>query len=277
MNRILVTGDKGFVGSQIRAALEPGYEVVGLEAREHFRDWYDEMYEVMDTPIDAVIHAGAVTANRSQDPNIYLWNSYATFLISQRVRQKMHSMSPMPFIFFSSFSVGSTMDNWEARTPYTWSKAQAENFVRVYLPHATILRPGVMWGDEQNKRPSERSVPYQLASHDLKHLFKNGARNYVHVSDIVAAVKLCLENRPKGTFDLVTEYVTNEKAATFVEWQGYEWLDDSQGTGITQISSDVTDLRNGEEDSMTPMPPGWTPMVLMAMELPRLERELNAA
>ena len=150
--------------------------------------------------------------SRCQRNDIYLWNSYATFLLAQRVRQKMHSMSPMPFIFFSSFSVGSTMDNWEARTPYAWSKAQAENFVRVYLPHATILRPGVMWGDEQHKRPAERSVPYRLASHDLRHLFRNGARHYVHVSDIAAAVKLCLENRPKGTFDLVTEYVPNEKS-----------------------------------------------------------------
>ncbi len=49
MNRILMTGDKGFVGSHIRAALEGEHEVVGLEARERFRDWYDDMYDVMDT------------------------------------------------------------------------------------------------------------------------------------------------------------------------------------------------------------------------------------
>ena len=273
MNRILVTGDRGFVGSQIRAALESAYEVVGLEAWGRFRDWYDEMYDVMDTPIDAVIHVGGIAESQHQRDDIYLWNSYATFLLAQRVRQKMHSMSPMPFIFFSSFSVGSTMDSWEMRTPYTWSKAQAENFVRVYLPHATILRAGVMWGDEKNKRPAERSVPYRLASHDLKHLFKNRAWNYVHVSDVVVAVKRCLENRPKGTFDLITEYVTNERAATFVAWKGYEWLDDSVRTGIENC---VGDLRNGEEDSTTPMPPGWAPKVLMTLELPRLERELNA-
>lgn len=38
--RILITGDKGFVGSNLRAALEPTYKVVGLEARERFRDWW---------------------------------------------------------------------------------------------------------------------------------------------------------------------------------------------------------------------------------------------
>ena len=269
MNRVLITGDKGFVGSNIRAALEREHEVVGLEARERFRDWYDEMYEVMDTPIDAVVHAGAIPDNQSQDPNIYLWNSYATFLLAQRVRQKMHSMSPIPFIFFSSFLVSSTMHNWEARTPYAWSKAQAENFVRVYLPHATILRPGVMWGDEDGAKNLEhRSVPFRLAAHNLEYLFRNWGRNYVHVSDVVVAVKLCLENRPKGTFDLMTEYVSNQKAATFIEWQGYEWLDSPEKVGFKYISSH-------NEDNTLPMPPGWTPKVLMAIELPRLEWELN--
>ena len=122
------------MGSHIQNALEAEHKVVGLEARERFRDWYNDLYEIMDTSIDAIVHAGAILDNQSQDPNIYLWNSYATFLLAQRVRQKMHSMSPMPFIFFSTYLVGSTMDDWGARTPYTWSKAQAENFVRGLPP-----------------------------------------------------------------------------------------------------------------------------------------------
>ena len=54
----------------------------------------------MDTPIDAVIHVGAIAENQSERDDIYLWNSYATFLLAQRVSQKMHSMFPIPFIFF---------------------------------------------------------------------------------------------------------------------------------------------------------------------------------
>ena len=71
--RILITGDKGFVGSNLRATLEPNHEVVGLEARERFRDWYDEMYAIMDTPIDGVIHVGAIAENQSDRDDIYLW------------------------------------------------------------------------------------------------------------------------------------------------------------------------------------------------------------
>ena len=264
------------MGSHIQNALEAEHKVVGLEARERFRDWYDDLYEIMDTSIDAIVHAGAILDNQSQDPNIYLWNSYATFLLAQRVRQKMHSMSPMPFIFFSTYLVGSTMDDWGARTPYTWSKAQAENFVRVYLPHATILRPDVVWGDEGGvKVPEHRSIPFRLASHSLKHLFRDWGRNYVHVQDVVAAVTLCLESRPKGTFDLTTEYVSNQKAATLVEWQGYEWLENPKEAGFKYILNDIEDSWDGEAGSTMATPPGWTPKVLMAEVLPRLERELN--
>ena len=138
--RILLTGDRGFVGSHIRAGLESVYhvragvesiyDVVGLDVRGGFQEWIEDMNATMDTDIDAVIHAGAVSNNQSQDPNIYLWNSYATYLLAQRASEKMDGRLPIPFILFSTFLVGSTVDARSMRTPYTWSKVQAEGFVR---------------------------------------------------------------------------------------------------------------------------------------------------
>ena len=246
------------------------HKVVGLEATKHFQDWYEDMSAVMDTDIDAVIHVGAISNNQSQDPDIYLWNSYATYLLAQRVRQKLDRKVSMPFIFFSSFLVGSTMDDWSTRTPYTWSKVQAEDFVRDCLPHATILRPCVMWGDEAKKVSTAGTVPYRLATHDLEYMFRNWTRKYVHVSDVVEAVKLCLYNRPEGAFDLAPERSwTNQQLAELVEWKDYQWIENPQQV-IKYTSSHV----NKDE---LPTPPGWTPKVLMEEELPRLEQELNAA
>ena len=267
--RILITGDKGFVGSNLRAALEPTYEVVGLEARERFRDWYDEMYAIMDTPIDGVIHVGAIAENQSERDDIYLWNGYATFLLAQRVRQKIDSMSPIPFIFFSTYLVESTMNDWEARSPYTWSKAQAENFVRLSLPCATILRPVNMWGREERKPPLTRSVPYRLASHQLELLLKNWGRNYVHVDDVVEAVTDCLKYKHKGTFSVMHPYVwMNEDLAPLIEWEGYEWTENPNTVDLNHANSHV-------KQRVSPPVPGWEPKVLMEEELPRLEKELN--
>lgn len=265
--RILLTGHKGFVGSHVQRALEAdGNEVVGLEATSTFQAWHDEMDVIMNTRIDATIHLGAISNNQYNDPDIFLWNSYATFLLAQRARRKP---AQIPFIFFSSFLVGNTMRDWEVRTPYTWSKAQAEDFVQVCLPHATILRPGVMWGNEQNKAGGNGSVPWRLANHSLEYMFRNWQRKYVHVDDVVKAVKLCLEDRPKGIFDLAPAHLhTNEQLADLVEWDGFEWIEDPQEVGHKFISSH-------ENRDELPTPPGWEPKVAIEDALPRLEWILN--
>ena len=42
MNRVLITGDKGFVGSNIRAALEPDQLRLGeTPFVTHYHDWVD--------------------------------------------------------------------------------------------------------------------------------------------------------------------------------------------------------------------------------------------
>lgn len=216
--RTLLTGNKGFVGSHVQRALEAdGNEVVGLEASPTFREWYDEMNTVMDTPIDAVIHLGAISNNQYNKPDIFLWNTYATQRLTERIKARQ------TFVFFSSFLVGSTVHDWDERTPYAWSKAMSEDYIAKLTPYATILRPCVMWGNEHKKAGSNGSVPWRLASHSLEYLYRNWQRKYVHVSDVVEAVQLCLNNRPQGTFDLAPDrFWTNEALAELIEWKGYQ-------------------------------------------------------
>ena len=67
--KILLTGNKGFVGSHIQASLEnDGHEIVGLEVHPTFREWYDKMISVTDSSIDAIVHAGAMPYNQSKSP-----------------------------------------------------------------------------------------------------------------------------------------------------------------------------------------------------------------
>ena len=79
--------------------------------------------------------------------------------------------------------------------------------MRECLPHATILRPGVMWGNEARKNPRYRSVPYRLAAHELEFLLRNWGRNYVHVDDVAEAVKGCLKYKHKGTYSMMGDHV----------------------------------------------------------------------
>ena len=134
----------------------------------------------------------------------------------------------------------------------------------VSLPHATVLRPCVMWGNEEAKVSTNGSVPYRLATHNLEYMFRDWARKYVHVSDVVEAVKLCLYNQPRGTFDLAPDHFwTNQQLAELVEWKDYQWIDNPQEVGFKYISS------HANRDEL-PTPPGWAPKILMEEELPRL-------
>lgn len=262
--RILLTGNKGFVGSHIEKALSKDHEIVGLDVRGSFTEWVDDMDAVMDTDIDTVIHAGAISNNQSNDPDIYLWNAYGTYLLAKKSRD-------IPFVFFSSFVVSSTVYDVESRTPYGWTKAIGEDFVLDMLPDATIVRPGVMWGNEVNKAAHAGSVPWQLASHNLKYLIRGWKRRYVHVSDVVEAMKICLADRPKGVFELSSRrFWTNEELSKLVEWKGYQWIDKSEDMGHKFKT-------NHDKIGEVNLLPGWTSQTEMDVELPRLERELNYA
>lgn len=271
--RILLTGNRGFVGSHIEEALlKDGHEVVGLGQTQEFQRWHEEMYDIMDTNIDAIVHNGAIAENQSQTRDIFLWNSHATFLLMQRARHKRAETGGFPVVFFSSHLVGVTEDDWEKRSPYTWSKAVAETYVQSEYPWATILRPGTIWGDnESRKKHKHRSLPYQLAAHQLTYLFKNYERHYIHVNDVVNAVKVSIAGVfiPVGTFCIYhPDLLTSQQVVNYSEYRDFEEIDDPHEYDYYDIIPDFP-------RSNVPLLPNWRAEVDMATELPKLERKLQ--
>lgn len=266
--KILLTGNKGFVGSHIQQSLEAeGHEIVGLEVHPTFKEWVKEMCRVVDLSIEAVIHAGAIPYNQSKDPKLFLWNAHASYLLAWSFSSVCGiEKESRPFIFFSTFLVSSTQNDWEERTAYGWSKWCAEDYIQQWMPNATILRPAVQWGDEFRKSPESRSVPYQLATHQLEYLFRNWGRSYVHILDVCQAIKVCLKDKPAGVFELHTEQKTNEQLAEIVDWEGYEWVGDPQ----KKLGYTPTYHR---EINIKPILPNWHPTTLLSHELPRMEKE----
>ena len=264
--KVLLTGDKGFVGSHIRVGLENSHDVVGLDVAGSFTEWINDMNSVLGRDIEAVVHCGAISNNQCDDPDIYLWNAYGTYLLAKTVRT---INANIPFIFFSSFVVSATESEPESRTPYGWTKAVAEDLVQEILPDATIIRPGVMWGKEVNKKAHVGSVPWRLASHNIEFLIRGWKRRYVHVDDVVEAIKNCLNNRPRGIFEISSDkFYTNEELAGFVQWEDYQWIDKASEGGFKFVS-------HHDKIGGLNLLPGWSPQVRLETELPRLEKELH--
>ena len=267
--KILLTGDKGFVGRNIGAALRAdGHTVIGIEAEPQFSEWVGKFerskrYYIALRDIDAVVHAGAISSNQYTDPDIFLWNSYASFILAKYVEDRY---GDIPFVFFSSFQVTASEKDWSQRSWYGWSKACAEDYIKAVLPSATILRPGVMWGDERHKQVG-RSVPYQLATHQLTHLYRNWGRDYVHVNDAVEAVKIGIYNAPAGTFNLNGEYWLNENLAKLTDWKGYQVVGNPQA----QLGVAFNNSQYNGQDNGLPALPGWEIQADLKTEFSKIE------
>lgn len=260
--RILLTGNKGFVGSHLQKALTAdGHSVLGMEADCSFDEWLGRFAKSKCDDrlhrLDAVLHVGAISENQSDNPEIYLWNSYGTFVLAKFIKERYGDR--IPFIFFSTYIIESTEHNWKLRSPYVWSKVQAEQYVQIHLSHATILRPGVMWGEETNKNPKYRTVPYMLSTRTLKKMYRGWGRNYVHVSDVIRAVNHCLETRPSGIYSMMGDKIwMNEELAELIDWKGYEVVD-------LDLKYQIPHFDKVE----TPQIPGWEPAKCMETELGR--------
>ena len=125
-----------------------------------------------------------------------------------------------------------------------------------------------MWGDERHKGdPTDRSVPYLLATHQLKYLYRNWGRNYVHISDVVQAVKVALRDTPAGTFNLNGEYWQNEELAELTDWKDYAVIEDPVGELGVKFNAPVI---NTSLDSTLPL---WEPQACLKVEFRKIERQ----
>ena len=239
--KIFLTGDKGFLGRNIQESLSiDGNTIIGLEAESRFDRWLNNLENLfVDIKLDAVIHAGAMASNQSVDPSIFLWNSYATLALAQCVRNKFGT--EIPFIFFSSFQANVVENKPENASWYGWSKKYAEDCLIEVIPSATIFRPSVMWGDERYKKDLAKtgSVPFQLASHQLRFLYSDWGRDYVHVSDVISAIKISLCDKPVGCFSLCGEYWWNKDLAKLTDWCGYDIIDHHIESDKRHFSSNI--------------------------------------
>ena len=270
--KILLTGDQGFVGRHIQTSLTAdGHTVIGIEAEPHFDKWIGKFhcskhYDLILNDIEAVVHAGAIATNQFDDPSIFIWNSYATLILAKYLRDRFGTA--IPFVFFSTFQVTATEEDKRRRSWYGWSKAFAEECLREVLPGATILRPGVMWGDETHKKNiKDRSIPYQLATHQLKYLYENWGRDYVHINDVVEAVKIAIRDKPGGTFNLNGEYWWNKDLMRLTDWNDYELVADPAGSLGVKFTAPVLPEHMADSVSL----PNWKIQSCLQAEFESLE------
>ena len=278
--KALITGHEGFVGRALMRALE-GHDIRTLEATRDFDLWMrKELPDALNftdngggsspVPFDVIFHIGALNNNQYTGSDIYLWNSFAVYLIAYEMATKPH-LQNCHLVYFSS-----RCGKWArdlayqgGASPYGLSKMIAEDYIQALVPdRASILQPQNIWGDESDLYTRRAaSVAYLLASHGLKFLFHNLSRDFIHVDDVVNAALECANGRHAGTFELGTgKCTTAQELRAAIEWKAYEMRAPEPGRFL---------LPEGVGADPKKRVPNWKPQVEVIPAMRELEKVIH--
>ena len=195
MSKILITGTKGFIGSQLKKELESRSHQIYELNEDYFEleSWYSELYVALRREnYDVIFHVGACSDTLEKEVNYMMTRNYeSTKIFTDYAVEKN-----IPIIYSSSAANYGT-NNRHPSNLYGWSKYVAEDYVRlnggISLRYFNVYGPG-----EQNKGRMA-SVAYQMYlknnNGEKINLFpKKPLRDFVYVKDIVDANIFAWEN-----------------------------------------------------------------------------------
>jgi ADP-L-glycero-D-manno-heptose 6-epimerase len=187
MAKILVTGNKGFIGAALQRRLEEmAHEVVGIEEWIFDRvRWKDRLTDYLhDIAPEVVFHVGACSDTQNQNLTYMMErNVESTLLIADWCEYK-----DIPFIYSSSASVTGTKNIPE--TLYAWSKYLGEEFA--LKCGGTALRYFNVYGNGEQHKGKMASMIYQsFMKHkngeEVKLFPKKPLRDFIYIEDVVNA------------------------------------------------------------------------------------------
>lgn len=236
MNKVLITGVAGFIGSHLaEALLSKGYQVIGIDC---FIDYYPrnlkernicgfkehENFTFIEENIvdlnlkellynvDYVFHQAAqagVRASWGEKFEIYTKNN---ILATQKLLEAAIDTDIKKFIYASSSSVYGDTDNLPMKetnklqpvSPYGVSKLAAENLCYLYWKNFGVptisLRYFTVFGERQRPDMAFHKFIKAVLQNKPVTIYGDGqqSRNFTHVDDIVRANILAAKSEVEG-------------------------------------------------------------------------------
>jgi ADP-L-glycero-D-manno-heptose 6-epimerase len=204
--KIMVTGHKGFIGSNMyKKLVELGHEVTGFEWGEEFPG-YD---------YDVIIHMGAISSTVERDIDKVMRQNYdfSVWLVETCNRFGIHlqySSSASVYGLNKEFKEDSPVD---PRTPYAWSKYMFERYVQNKYWGITVqgFRYFNVYGPGEDHKGDQAS-PYHKFSQQVKNgncinLFTGSDRqfrDFVPVEHVIDTHLKFLDVKESGIWNVGT-------------------------------------------------------------------------
>ena len=212
--KILLTGHKGFIGSNMLSYLteKTDHEVTTFE-------WGEAKPAIEG--LDWVFHIGAISSTTETDVDKVMRQNYE-FTIDLYNECKEHSVN---FQFSSSASVYGLKNEFketspvDPRTPYAWSKYLVERYIQQHLPTNSIaqcFRYFNVHGPGEEHKGTQAS-PYCQFSNQAKtngniRVFEDSdkyQRDFIHVDQIIENHMKFLDVKQHGIFNFGTGQTTS--------------------------------------------------------------------
>ena len=208
---VLLTGNRGWIAGHIASMLDQNPLIknidtfdTGLHSYEHWQASWQAHHnsrrrgEYAGVDYDMILHVGALADSRADMKRCFDCNFFPTMEITDFCKHKHTKL-----LFFSSCM---------ARTPcngYSASKWAAERYIRSTLNYeqVCIFQPQNVWGFDEDKKETP-SIVYQIWKNTLPVIFEDCVRDFIHVSDVVAAVEQVIGKWEPGTWQIGTAIPT---------------------------------------------------------------------
>ncbi len=220
--RILITGDKGFIGSETVRVLNNQHEIIGYDILDgkDIRDYNQLLQFCKDTKPDRILHLAAVArfTDADADPKLTFQTNQLGTMNVVTVCQVLH----IPLVYSSTGSVYMPVQQQPPITEsfrvagnsqYGCSKLIGEKYVQEHTPHI-ILRYGHIYGKEKRGHGLVGGI-WGRIERGLKPQLYGGmqSNDMCYVKDIAQANKLALE-APWDKWNQVYNIGTGEEITT---------------------------------------------------------------
>ena len=212
--KILITGDKGFIGGNAVKALSSEHNVICW-------DWStNDILPNLDDSFDWVIHFGAISSTTETDVEKILKQNldFSIWLVNTC---NFHGIN---FQYSSSASVYGLGTNFaenapvDPRTPYAWSKYLFERYVQTnyWKIRTQGFRYFNVYGPGEDHKGNQASPYHQFTEQAIKtsriKVFENSnnyLRDFVHVDQVIETHRKFFDVADSGIWNVGTGKVTS--------------------------------------------------------------------
>lgn len=185
MDKIIITGTKGFIGSNLKKKLESNFQIIEINEDIFENENWKKLVSEQADSIKYFFHVGACSNTLETRVNYMMLLNYE---FTKWVSDLCYSQN-IPFIYSSSAANYGTNNEYPANL-YGWSKYVAEDYV--VKNNQIALRYFNVYGPGEEHKGIMSSVAHQMYQKNkigekIKLFPKKPLRDFVYIEDIISA------------------------------------------------------------------------------------------